>query len=90
MDHGNLETIDAVVLLRPASTTYGVDTSQRYIELAFTLGGWNGTTGMENVTVTAPADDLGPPGYYMLHVVTHLGSNLTDRVPSVGQFIYLN
>lgn len=84
------EVIDAVVLLRPASTAYGFDSSQRYIELEFTLGSYDLQTGTQNVTATAPADDLGPAGYYMLFVVSHLSGAAQVRVPSVAQFVYLN
>ncbi|MEQ1729141.1 MAG: galactose oxidase early set domain-containing protein [Vicinamibacterales bacterium] len=84
------ETIDSVVLLRPASTTFGFDSSQRYIELNFTLGAFDPAMGTQSVVALAPADDLGPPGYYMLFVMSRIGGPTQPRVPSVAQFIYLN
>ena len=79
------------MLLRPASTAYGFDSSQRYIELDFTLGAYDPQMGTQDVVATAPTDDLGPPGYYMLFVVSRIGAGTqAPRVPSVAQFVYLN
>jgi len=89
VSRGPNEVIDAVVLLRPASTVFAFDTSQRYIELNFTPSDYSQATGIEILNVSAPPEDLGPPGYYMLFVVSHLTSAPTVRVPSVAQFIRL-
>ncbi|MBL8863904.1 MAG: DUF1929 domain-containing protein [Planctomycetes bacterium] len=82
------EVIDAVVLLRPASTAYGFDSSQRYIELEFSLGAYDPGMGTQDVLATAPSDDLGPAGHYLIFVVSHR-EDPTRRVPSVGQFLRL-
>lgn len=78
-----------VVLLRPGSVTHSFDVDQRYIELGFSAGA--GTEINEwNLTVTAPTDDLGPNGWYMLFVIgpseTLVGGS-SIPVPSVGQFV---
>jgi len=86
---GPAEVIDAVVLLRPASTVFAFDTSQRYIELNFTASPYSQSTGIQVLNVIAPADDLGPPGFYMLFVVSHLASAPTVRVPSEANFVRL-
>jgi hypothetical protein len=84
-------TIERVVLLRPAAVTHHFDNDQRYIELAFT--GYTVTTQpplpvTAHLTITAPDETLGPPGWYMLFVIE---KNATDGklVPTVGEFIDL-
>ena len=72
------QPIDRFVLLRPAAVTHPFDNDQRYIELPFASQGDVG--GIETFSVAQPADDLGPPGYYMLFAVRNLGS--LQRVPS--------
>lgn len=84
------EVIDAVILLRPASTCFGFDSSQRYIELEFTPDEYDPGMGSQKVLAVAPPQDLGPTGHYMIFVLSHLSGASTVRVPSVGQFIYLN
>jgi hypothetical protein len=60
--------VHRVVLLRPAAVTHHNDYDQRYIELDFTAPSYTpGST--VAVTVTPPAETLGPPGYYTLWVV---------------------
>jgi hypothetical protein len=86
---GATEVIDAVVLVRPASTAFGFDTSQRYIDLDFQPVPDSYTGGVEQLTVLAPNDDLGPAGHYMLFVVSHQSSAPSNRVPSEGQFVRL-
>ncbi len=84
---GQDEVVDRVVLLRPASVAYGFDTSQRYVELQFNSNGY--TQGVDSLTVQAPPDDLGPPGHYMLFVVTRWFASPALRVPSQAQFVRL-
>ncbi len=60
--------VERVVLTRPAATTHFFDSDERYIELSFTSGPVVG--GAQTLTVAAMEDNLGPPGYYMLWVVT--------------------
>jgi hypothetical protein len=83
------EIIDSVVLVRPAATTYSIDAGQRYIDLDYAFGAYDPLLGIQDLTATAPADDLGPQGYYMMFVVAHLASDPANRVPSIGEFIYL-
>jgi len=64
------EVIDTVILVRPASLVFGFDTSQRYIELDNAFASYDPVSGIEVRSVTAPSTDLGPPGYYMLFVVS--------------------
>ena len=77
----NNEPILRVVLLRPAALTHHFDVDQRYIELEFSV-----STQLDppSLTVTRPAEDLGPPGYYMLFIVIDNGTTL---VPSVAHWI---
>lgn len=69
---------------------YGFDSSQRYIELEFALGAYDAGMETQSVVATAPADQLGPTGHYLIYAVSHLTGAPTLRVPSVGQFIHLN
>jgi hypothetical protein len=71
--------IQSVCLIRPASTTHGVDEEQRYVPLAFTP-----ETQPSRLEVTAPAGGTwAPPGRYLLFIVN------ADSVPSVGQWVSL-
>jgi hypothetical protein len=82
--------IDAVVLLRPGSVTHHMDYDQRYIELFFSEGqpspSGPGTVSVP-ITVDAPTDDLGPPGYYLLFVVEKQASPTSVRVPSAATIV---
>jgi len=77
--------LDRVVLLRPSAVTHAFDIDQRYIELEFTDGG--STSGISRHRVTAPTEDLGPPGWYMLFVVQDLGNG--ERIPSNAWWIQI-
>lgn len=79
------QPIDRFVLLRPAAVTHHFDNDQRYIELPFASQGVVG--GIETFQVAQPADDLGPPGYYMLFAVRNLGSQ--QRAPSEAWWVKL-
>lgn len=88
--------IDAIILLRPAAVTHHWDADQRYIELVFSPNNDaqnDGTEVVESFTVQAPADTLGPAGYYMLFVVEDDNPGLSactiegHRVPSVAHFL---
>jgi hypothetical protein len=73
------------VLLRPASVTHNFDADQRYIELSATHT--DSEAPFSIYQVTAPAEDLGPAGYYMLFVVATDAQGM--RVPSNAHFIRL-
>ncbi len=72
--------IDRVVLLRPGSVTHHFDSTQRYIELAFTVAEGN------TLVITAPAATLTPKGYYRLYAVMNDNGS---RIPSQGKFLRL-
>ncbi|MBI1383181.1 MAG: DUF1929 domain-containing protein [Planctomycetaceae bacterium] len=84
------DTLDRVVLLRPASVTHHFDVDQRYVELE--LGNSFASVHPElnlvsyTTTVRAPDEMLAPPGWYMLFVVS-TKSGTGHRVPSVGEFV---
>ena len=72
------DSIAAVALLAPTTTTHSVNNSQRYVDLAFSLGQAN------ELVVTAPAGaNLAPPGAYMLFLIDG------DGVPSEARFVSL-
>lgn len=84
--HNPAKPIERFVLLRPAAVTHHFDNDQRYIELDFTAGAVD-PNHEQSLQVTAPADDMGPPGYYMLFAVrrtTDVAPN--HRVPSEGGY----
>lgn len=76
-----------VVLLRPAALTHHFDVDQRYIELTFSGGGSG--PGTYTMSVTAPPDDYGPPGWYMLFVLEQKlsGPHAGKLVPSTARFV---
>jgi len=78
------KTIDGFVLLRPGAMTHNFDFDQRYIELNATA--IISTPGKSTYQITAPSDQLGPPGYYMLYV---LEVENGKRAPSTARFIRL-
>ena len=81
-------SIDRVVLLRPAAVTHHFDYDQRYIELKinnFVYNQWNPTD--VEIHIESPQEDLGPAGYYMLFA---LEKENGKRVPSEAVFIKLN
>lgn len=80
-----------LVLLRPAAVTHQFDSDQRYIELASTATGtWDPVTQpIQTFSVTAPADDLGPPGFYMLFAVEWDSASASMKAPSVAAFVRL-
>ncbi len=87
------DSLDRVVLLRPASVTHHFDVDQRYIELDFTVDSYSVPFPQANppiagysLTVEAPDEMLAPPGWYMLFVVSTKGGT-GHRVPSVGEFV---
>jgi hypothetical protein len=81
--------IDAFVLLRPGAVTHDFDADQRLIDLTFGQPA-NEVPGIDTFVVTAPTDDLGPAGYYMLFAVEHDPAMSTHRVPSMARFIRLH
>jgi len=81
----HIETMDRFVLLRPAAVTHQVDMDQRYIELDFQFIGT--AHGLKQYRITAPTEDLGPAGYYMLFAVERNSESTPRRAPSVAQFI---
>jgi hypothetical protein len=76
--------IDRIVLLRLATVTHAFDIDQRYIELPFTIQ--SGSSGTHRATVTLPAEDLGPPGWYMMYAVQNDSAH-GYRVPSIAWWI---
>ena len=78
-------SIDRVVLLRPAAVTHHFDYDQRYIELkinAVIYNQWNPEEVL--LRIESPQEDLGPAGYYMLFAIEKENA---ARVPSEGVFI---
>jgi hypothetical protein len=76
IDSPQSNSIDSVVLIRPASTTHHTDSGQRYIKIPIV------SRTATSLTVTAPANaNIAPPGYYMLFIVN------AERIPSAGRFI---
>lgn len=73
-------TVDRIVLTRPAAVTHFFDADQRYIELAFTGAQPSGDEQL--LTVTCPQQNLGPPGFYLLWVITRDNVNPNERTPS--------
>jgi hypothetical protein len=70
--------ISRVVLIRAGSTTHGLNTDQRAVELSFRAG-----TG--SVIATTPATpNAAPPGYYMVFLVN------SSNVPSASRFVRLS
>jgi galactose oxidase-like protein/Calx-beta domain-containing protein/Kelch motif protein len=70
--------IAKVVLIRTSSTTHGLNTDQRAVELPFSVSG--GT-----ITAQMPATSrLAPPGDYMLFLRD------SNSVPSLGRFVKVN
>ncbi|HUP25861.1 MAG TPA: galactose oxidase early set domain-containing protein [Thermoanaerobaculia bacterium] len=82
-------TIDRVVLMRPAALTHHFCNDQRYVELDFQHGPSDPSGGLvqETLTVNAPSHTLIQPGYSMLFVVERNASG--DRSPSIGKFVKL-
>jgi hypothetical protein len=82
-------TIDRVVLIRPAALTHHFCNDQRYVELSFQHGPTQPSGGLvqETLTVTAPSYTLIEPGYAMLFVVERDSSG--NRAPSIGKFFRL-
>ena len=77
--------IDRIVLIRPGAVTHHFDMEQRYLELDFTIAGQS-SAGIR-VEVSAPPENLAPPGHYMLFVLRDDPTNPAWRVPSVARFI---
>ncbi|MEZ4607862.1 MAG: RICIN domain-containing protein [Deinococcales bacterium] len=76
----NVSTSSAVSsfsLVRLSSVTHGMNTDQRLIKLSGTLGANN------SYTLTTPAQNVAPPGYWMLFALDARG------VPSVAKIIKL-
>jgi hypothetical protein len=80
-------SVEKVVLVRPSSVTHGNNSEQRYIELEID-GSSERPPGEiwakmpanppgQGTTIGNPNEVTGPPGYYMLFLVT------TGRIPSV-------
>jgi hypothetical protein len=78
-----VQTLDAariakVSLIRFGSVTHGINMSQRFLKLSFSI-----PPGTASLTVTAPANaNLAPPGNYMLFLVD------TNGVPSVATVVH--
>jgi Domain of unknown function (DUF1929) len=66
-----------VRLVRPGSVTHSFDMDQRIVGLQFTL-----SDGL--LTVALPAQNMVPPGYYMLFILNKAG------VPSVARFVQVS
>jgi hypothetical protein len=82
---GSAQTVDGVVLLRPAALTHHFDTDQRYVDLEYTSVPINQG---QRLTVNAPHEVLGPPGMYLLFVLEkHPVTG--KRVPTIGEFVLL-
>jgi hypothetical protein len=80
-------TVDRVVLTRPAAVTHGFDSDQRYIELPFSAG--IPSAGKVTLSVTAPRENLGPAGIYMLWVVVRDASTPTPvRLPTAAVWLW--
>ena len=78
IDSPDSNSIDSVVLIKPASVTHHTDSGQRYIKIPIV------SRTAATLTVSAPANaNIAPPGYYMLFIIN------TDRVPSVAKFIQI-
>ncbi len=76
IDSAESNSIDSVVLIRPASVTHHTDAGQRYIKIPIV------SRTASSLTVKAPADaNIAPPGYYLLFIIN------SERVPSVAKFI---
>lgn len=71
--------IDAVVLIRPVSTTHCYSTDQRFVSLEIT--GRDAKTGTIGLKIPDNRNLL-PPGYYMLFV-------LRNGIPSVAPFVQI-
>ena len=82
-------SIDRVVLLRPAAVTHHFDADQRYIELEFNSITDQFNPRNELLIVDSPFETLGPPGWYMLFVIEKDLSSPAKRVPSVAAWIKL-
>ena len=89
------QSIDSVVLISPTAISHHFSSTQIYIELEHTTeplvpdGDQATETGsLKIVTATLPKSNLGPPGYYMLFVVTIDGAG--NRIPSKAKFIRLD
>ena len=84
--------VEKVVLLRPAATTHHQDFDQLYIELEFSVSAYQ-PGDSRTLTVQAPHESLGPPGYYTLWVVESKTASATpgyrDLVPSAAKLIRL-
>lgn len=79
--------VKRVVLTRPGAVTHFFDNDQRYVELNFTPTVQ--TSDSQVLTVTSLQENLGPPGHYMLWVVTQeltAGAPLVPSVASIIQF----
>ncbi|MCY7289077.1 MAG: DUF1929 domain-containing protein [Cryobacterium sp.] len=85
--HSASNPVIKIVLIRPGAVTNGFSADNRYIELMFASTGMVGL--QETFDVVAPADDLGPAGYYMLFVVQHTTTPGGCDVPSVAEFVRL-
>ncbi len=85
--------VDKVVLMRPSSVTHGNNSEQRHIELEVDgdIGPAPGEIWVkmpanppgQGTTVTNPNEVTGPPGHYMLFLVS------TGRIPSVAAWVEL-
>ena len=72
-----LPDVTAVRLVRPGSVTHSFDMDQRIVGLHFTL-----SDGL--LTVALPAQNMVPPGYYMLFLLNQAG------VPSIAKFVQVS
>jgi hypothetical protein len=76
------DSIARVVLVRPMAVTHQTDTEQRVVQLQFHQ------SGAQELTATMPngvhPHGIAPRGHYMLFILN------ADKVPSVGQFVFLH
>jgi hypothetical protein len=87
---GYNQSVNRVVLTRPASVTHHWDFDQRYIELDPTTSFPSGYASGQSVnfSVNSPDQTLGPPGWYMLWIVEQ--KNTGELLPSDAKFIQLS
>ncbi len=69
-------TIKEVILIRPGAVTHGWNQSQRLVECEITA-----STATQIKAKIPGNDNLVPPGYYLLFIVSN------ERIPSVGKWI---
>jgi Domain of unknown function (DUF1929) len=85
MNGGQELSVVRVVLTRPGAVTHFFDTDQRYIELANIPS--TTITDFQTIDVVAPAENLCPPGVYMLWVITRNSATNGELLPTSARFV---